>query len=207
MSEKVSSARGEPIEPQSSGSQSSETQTNADTTAADGLKVGPGQPPRDTRWKKGCASPNPSGRPRKEQSMLPDVRKAFEQALNKKVTVSSGDKKISMTRVEMGLEQLLNQFAKGDRYARRDLMEYAERLGIDFLAKYKQSIEEALTPDHQAILDSFLARRSGAGNESAPRVLAPPDLLDDDSVAPESAPAAKTEPKPASEPERRYKLV
>ena len=106
-----------------------------------------------------------------------------------------------MTRVEIGLEQLLNQFAKGDRHARRDLMEYADKLGIDFLAKHRQSLEQALTPNYQTILDAFLARRSGAGNVApAPRVLAPPELLDDDPALPEptlpSPPKAKIEPAP-----------
>ena len=66
--------------------------------------------------------------------MLPDVRKAFEQAINKKIPVARGDRNVLMTRIDIGLEQLLNQFAKGDRHARRDLMEYADKLGIDFLA-------------------------------------------------------------------------
>src|SRR5580704_6293822 len=147
MSEKTTPTRDEPLESQASGSESS--------PAAE-YKVGPGRPPSDQRWKKGGPSPNPRGRPRKEQSMVPDVRKAFEQAVNKKVLVPRGDKKVLMTRVEIGLEQLLNQFAKGDRHARRDLMEYADKLGIDFLAKHRQDIEEAVTPNHQAILDAFL---------------------------------------------------
>ncbi len=133
--------------------------------------------------------------------MLPDVRKAFEQAVNKKVLVPRGDRKVLMTRVEIGLEQLLNQFAKGDRHARRDLMEYADKLGIDFLANHRQALEEALTPNYQAILNAFLARHSGAGNVApAPRVLAPPELLDDDPAEPEptlpSPPKAETEPEP-----------
>ena len=66
-----------------------------------------------------------------------------------------------MTRLEIGFEQLLNQFAKGDRHARRDLMGYADKLGVDLLAKSGQAIGEALTPNHQAILDGFLARRLG----------------------------------------------
>ena len=118
--------------------------------------------------------------------MLPDVRKAFERAVNKKVLVPRGDRKVLMTRVEIGLEQLLNQFAKGDRHARRDLMEYADKLGIDFLANHRQTLEEALTPNYQAILDAYLARRSRAGNVApAQRVLAPPELLDDDPAEPE----------------------
>ena len=86
--------------------------------------------------------------------MLPDVRKAFEQAVNKKVLVPRGDKNVLMTRVEIGIEQLLNQFAKGDRYARRDLMEYADKLDIDFLAQHRETLEQALTPNYQAILDA-----------------------------------------------------
>jgi Family of unknown function (DUF5681) len=197
MSEKSNPSRTEPPQSQSNESGS---------TAAEEYQVGPGRPPPDKRWKKGGPSPNPRGRPRKEQSMLPDVRKAFEQAVNKKVLVPLGDRKVLMTRVEIGLEQLLNQFAKGDRHARRDLMEYADKLGIDFLAKHRQDIEKAITPNHQAILDAFLARQSGAANIApAPPVLAPPELLDDDAAEAEetvaSPPTAVTNPEPVPEPE------
>jgi hypothetical protein len=170
MSEKSNPTDGEPLESQASLSKPAEQ-----------YKVGPGSPPTNTRWKKGGPSPNPGGRPRKEQSMLPDVRQAFEQAINKKVSVPRGDKMVLMTRVEIGLEQLLNQFAKGDRHARRDLMEYADKLGIDFLAKHKQTLEQALTPNYQAILDAYFARRTGAANVAAAKpVLAPAELLDDE---------------------------
>jgi hypothetical protein len=130
--------------------------------------------------------------------MLPDVRKAFELAINKRVAVPRGDKTVLMTRVEIGLEQLLNQFAKGERYARRDLMEYADKLDIDFLAKHKQALEKALTPDYRAILDASLARRSG-NVAPAPRALASPELLDDDAAEPE--PALSSRPKEQIEPE------
>ena len=199
MSEKPDSARGEPLESQSSATESG---------PADAYKVGPGRPPRDKRWKKGGPSPNPRGRPRKDQSMRPDVRKAFEQALTKKVLVPRGDKKVLMTRVEIGLEQLLNQFAKGDRHARRDLMEYADKLGIDFLSQYRQEIEEALTPNHQTILDRFLARHGGAGDLTpAPHVLAPPELLDDDAAEPESTPPSPVPAEPEPEPSRSRNLA
>jgi len=172
MSEKSDPTHGAPLESQANGSQSKPIED---------YKVGRGRPPADKRWQKGGPSPNPGGRPRKEQSMLPDVRKAFEQAINKKVSVPRGDKMVLMTRVEIGLEQLLNQFAKGERYARRDLIEYADKLGIDFLAKYKQTLEQALTPNYQAILDAYFARRTGAANVAAAKpVLAPAELLDDE---------------------------
>ena len=188
MSEQSNATPSAPLGSQSNGSE--------DAAAAEVSKVGPGRPPVDKRWKKGGPSPNPRGRPRKDQTMLPDARRAFEQALNKKVAVPHGDRKVLMTRVEIGLEQLLNQFAKGDRYARRDLMEYADRLGIDFLAQHRQVLEQALTPNYQAILDAALARRSGAADVAAPpRVLAAAGLLDDDEPT-ESEPVTPSPPAP-----------
>jgi len=196
MSEKSNPTPGEPLESQANGSQS---------TPAEAHKVGPGSPPPDKRWQKGGPSPNPRGRPRKDQSMLPDLRRVFEQAMNKKVSVPRGDKTVLMTKAEIGLEQLFNQFARGDRYARRDVMAYADKLSIDFLAKHKQTLERALTPNYQAILDASFARRSSAGNVApATRVVASRELLDEDAAEPEpsapSLPKAKIEPEPEPPP-------
>jgi hypothetical protein len=202
MSEQSNTTPGASLGPQANGPDGA--------APAEANKVGPGRPPVDKRWKKGGPSPNPRGRPRKDQSMFPDVRKAFEQALNKKVAVPRGDKKVLMTRVEIGLEQLLNQFAKGDRHARRALMEYADKLGIDFLAQHGRELEAALTPNYQAVVDAFLARRSAAGNVApADPVLAPPDLLDDGPADPassepsdsEATTVSRAKPAPAPEPE------
>ena len=128
--------------------------------------IGPGRPPRKTQWKKGGPSPNPRGRPRKDRTLLPDVKKAFEQALNKKVSVPRGGRQVLMTRLEIGFEQLLNQFAKGDRHARRDLMDYADKLGVDLSGKQAGQSREALDPSHQAILDAYFARRSAPEQSS-----------------------------------------
>ncbi len=185
MSENSNATGGEPLASQSNAS--------ASTPAAE-YEVGPGRPPRDTRWQKGGPSPNPRGRPRKDGSMLPDIKKAFEQALNKKVAVSRGGRKVLMTRIAIGFEQLLNQFAKGDRYARRDMMEYADKLGIDFLAKQRQAIEQTLGSNQQAILDAYVARRSGTANVAAAApALAPPELLDDDAAEEEATLASPRE--------------
>jgi hypothetical protein len=76
-----------------------------------------------------------------------------------------------------------------------------------FLAKHRQDIEKAVTPNHQAILDAFLKRQSGAVNVApAPRVLAPPELLDDDAAEPEPtlpSPPTQTEPEPEPEPPQK----
>ena len=88
---------------------------------------------------------------------------------------------------EAGIKQLVAQYAKGDRYARRDVFEYAEKFGIDLLAGHRKAIEEALAADHQAILESYVARRIGAAEASAStRVLAPAELLDDDAEEPQA---------------------
>lgn len=44
-------------------------------------KVGPGKPPKEYRWEKGCPSPNPSGRPpnRKREMMLAPLDKVAEK--------------------------------------------------------------------------------------------------------------------------------
>jgi hypothetical protein len=94
---------------------------DATESLADDYRVGPGRPPMETRWKKGKPSPNPKGRPRNNAALTPDVKKLFEDVLNRKVTVTRNGRQ----KLELGFEQLANQFAKGDRHARRDVFTYA----------------------------------------------------------------------------------
>ena len=47
-----------------------------------------------------------------------------------------------LTKAVLGIQQLVNQFAKGDRHARRDVFQYAALLGVDLQAK--EIIAEAL---------------------------------------------------------------
>jgi hypothetical protein len=172
----------------------------AQNNAGEEDKTGPGRPPRDTRFKKGQPSPNPKGRPRKRQSMLPDVRKLLEQAMNKKIPVARGAKKILMTRLQLSLEQLVNHAAKGDRHALRLVLNIAGEIGMDSQAKHNQALEEALAPNHEAILNAALARRSGTNAMPAERVLAPAALLDDDYAEPPAAANAKAETAPPRAP-------
>lgn len=186
--------------PKKSDATSSETSgirsTEVSSTTAGDYKIGPGRPPRHGRWKKGCRSPNPRGRPRKDRSTGPDLKKLFEQALIKKVSVTRGGRKVLMTRVEIGFEQLLTLFAKGDARARRDVLQYADELGIDLLAEHKSEIEEAINESDEAILDRYVARRIGsAAVAPADRVTAPPELLDDDEYA-SSETETRSSPKP-----------
>jgi hypothetical protein len=96
-------------------------------------RVGPGRPPRQFQFKPG-QSGNPKGAKRKPPSIVIDVKAMLEKALNASLRVRKGEKEIEASKLAIGLEQLANQFAKGDRYARRDVFELADRLGIDLLA-------------------------------------------------------------------------
>lgn len=176
-----------------------------DPSADDTYKVGPGFPPKPYTWKKGCPTPNPKGRPRKVPTMRPDLKKALESALNEKVVITKDKKKTVLTKATLGIQQLVNQFARGDRYARRDLFQYASLLGVELHAKH--IIEEALGIDEEAILDAALRRRAQQATlEGSPddHVKAPADLMDDDVVkselneVPDAAPQreAKKPPEP-----------
>ncbi len=168
-----------------------------DPSEEEPYKVGPGYPPNEYKWKKGCPSPYPKGRPKKAPSMKPEIKQIFENALNQKIEVTKADKKIMMTRLAMGFELLAIQFAKGDRHARRDVFTYAAVLGVDFQAK--EVIEEALGASHEAIVEAaFLRRQQQPFAEPSPddHVKAPPDLIDDDVTKspPTDAPAASPQP-------------
>ena len=78
-----------------------------------------------------------------------------------------------------GMEQMVAQFAKGDRHARRDLIALADKLGVDLLAGQHQVMQDALAANHEAILCTYVERQYGKADTPAP-VLAPPELLDDD---------------------------
>lgn len=145
--------------------------------STDKYRVGPGRPPREYQWKPG-QSGNPKGAKRKAQSLIPDLKNIFERAFNQKVTVTEGERERVLTMWAAGMQQLSVQFAMGDRHARRDVFWIAERLGADFVMPTAVS-DETLSPDQQAILDDYVARRTQRNVSSTP-IFAPPELLDDD---------------------------
>src|ERR1700719_924930 len=83
-------------------------------------RVGPGRPPREHQCKPG-QSGTPKGARRKPRSIA-DLKAVFERALSGKVTLRQGEQEKIITKAAAGIEQLVNQFAKGDRHARRDIL-------------------------------------------------------------------------------------
>jgi hypothetical protein len=141
-------------------------------------RVGPGRPPKEYQFKPG-QSGNPKGAKRKQQSIAPDLKAALQQALNKKIRLKQGDKERLVTMATAGIEQLVAQYVKGCRHARRDLIALADKLGVDLMAGQQQAVQDALAADHEAILRTYVERQYDKVITPSP-VFAPPELLDDD---------------------------
>jgi hypothetical protein len=126
--------------------------------------VGYKRPPRRFQFKPG-QSGNPTGTNRKASSIAPDLRAILERALNTKVHLRQGQQNRILTRGAAGIEQLVVQFAAGDRNARRDLMAFAEELGVDLTAGHGQTIksalEENLAAEDEGLLADFVQRHGG----------------------------------------------
>ena len=113
--------------------------------AAPDYDVGYGRPPVHTRFKPG-QSGNPKGRKRKPPSLLPDLKRVFDQVMSEELTITQGNKKMILTMLEAGLRQLARQHAQGDRHARREVIAYAERFGSDLIPsehKVREGVAEA----------------------------------------------------------------
>ena len=153
---------------------------DAAATEASGqeYKVGPGRPPKEYQFKPG-QSGNPKGAKRKQAPIALDLKAALQQALNKKVKLKQGDKERLVPMSTAGIEQLVAQYAKGDRHARRDVIALADKLGVDLMAGHQQAIQETIAANYAAILQAFVERQHDKVVTAAP-VFAPPELLDDD---------------------------
>src|ERR1700704_5914377 len=115
-------------------------------------RVGPGRPPKAYQFKPG-QSGNPKGARRKPRSIAPDLKALFERALSGKVTLTQGEKEKIISKAAAGIEQLVNQFAKGDRHARRDLLTLAQSLGINLAAgegDFGRTVAAALSTNDEA---------------------------------------------------------
>jgi hypothetical protein len=124
-------------------------------------QVGPGRPPRDFQFRPG-QSGNPKGAKRKSPSILPDLKAMLEAALSGNITLRQGHTERTLTKLAAGIEHLVDQFAQGDRYARRDLIDLADKLGVELFASRDHSNEQAretTTADDDAALADYVKRK------------------------------------------------
>ena len=89
---------------------------------APSYEVGYGKPPKRTRFEKGCRSPNPRGRPRKEFSFVELIRKQ----LNRRITVRENGRTMVMTIREAWMRRLVRDAIQGKRRAQRIFVKVAK---------------------------------------------------------------------------------
>ena len=87
-------------------------------------EVGYGKPPTAHQFKPGGPSPNPKGRPRKNGPYQDAVRRA----LDRKITVTTGNKRRRVSVTDLTLEQLGNLAAKGNLKAIVQVMKLGEKM-------------------------------------------------------------------------------
>jgi hypothetical protein len=96
---------------------------------------------------------------------VPDLKAVLERALNKTVTLRQGERERTVTMATAGIEQLVAAFAKGDRYARRDILDLAHKLGVDLMGRRDSDARDReieAAGEDEALLADYL-RRHAAG--------------------------------------------
>jgi hypothetical protein len=135
-------------------------------------RVGPGRPPKEYQFKPG-QSGNPKGAPRKPESIAPELGAILERSLNGKVTLRQGENEKIVTKFAAGIEQLVTQFAKGDRDARRDLFQLVERLGV--LERLRKAMKKKALQPSLITSDMSLEEASAIYAESVRLIDRPED--------------------------------
>jgi hypothetical protein len=95
-----------------------------DDTKGD-YKVGPGKPPKHTRFKKG-QSGNPGGRPPKRATLKDKV---FDE-LGKRVKVTENGRTRSFSMEELIAKRMVTDAAKGNARARADVLKLNEETNV-----------------------------------------------------------------------------
>src|SRR4051794_36900812 len=122
-------------------------------------RVGPGRPPKEYQFKPG-QSGNPKGA-RRKSTIVPDLKTLLEAALSGKVTLVKGEREVILSKAAAGIEQLVDAFAQGDRHARRDLIDMAQRLGLDLIGSAGRPNGSPQSPgstEDGAVLADFFRR-------------------------------------------------
>ncbi len=120
-------------------------------------KVGYGHPPKAHQFKKGH-SPNPKGRPRKDQS----IRRIIRSIARETATVSTKDGERKITGLEWMLRALLQRAMKGDNRATAQFLDlYLQCFGP---GENDNNQKRNLAEEDREILTKFL-RKMAVQNE------------------------------------------
>jgi hypothetical protein len=121
-------------------------------------KVGYKHPPAAFRFPKGISG-NPEGK--RKRPKAPNLRTDLQRALNQ--TIGNGRQQKTVSKGAAGIEHLVEQWAKGDRHARRDLIVLCDKLGIDLADRQalESAIDDTLSAEDEALLANFVQRHGG----------------------------------------------
>ena len=95
-------------------------------------KVGPGHPPKSTRFRKGVSG-NPRGRPRKERPV--DSTSAFGVVVDKKLTITQDGKSREVTVEEALWHKTYQNAIAGDSSAQREVMKMVKKRDAHLVAR------------------------------------------------------------------------
>jgi uncharacterized protein DUF5681 len=137
-------------------------------------QIGYRRPPKNHQFTKG-QSGNPSGGRRKPKA--PNLKAQLENELNKTVKVRSGRRLKQLSKAAAGIEQLVDQFAAGNRNARRDLIALCEKLGVPLMNRdaLENALTEALSAEDEAALADFVDRHGGRYPARTDAIFGDPD--------------------------------
>jgi hypothetical protein len=90
------------------------------TPATAAGEVGPGRPPKHSRFKPGTSG-NPKGRPPRQR----DLRKLVEEELDRMVSITEGGRRLKLTKREIIVRMLVNAAARGEDRALATLIKLA----------------------------------------------------------------------------------
>ena len=117
-------------------------------------EIGYRRPPAAFQFPKGVSG-NPEGK--RKSPKAPNLRTDLQRALNQ--TIRSG----GLSKGAAGVEHLVDQWAKGDRHARRDLILLCDKLGVDLTDReaLEGALQDALSAEDEALLADFVRRHGG----------------------------------------------
>jgi hypothetical protein len=132
-------------------------QDNADKSESANVaeRVGYGNPPKATRFKKG-QSGNPKGR---RQGTL-NVATVLERALREKVVINENGRRKTITKLEAVIKQLVNKGASGDLRSGLQVMDRAGE--AEMRAGQSPSTSPTRSEDDRKVMESILKRIQAA---------------------------------------------
>ncbi len=89
--------------------------------SGDGYEVGYKKPPKGSRWQKGGPSPNPTGRPKRQEGTIAQI---IQRALLEEIEIEENGRRRRVTYFEIILIHLMAKMAEGSRQAHRVLRKY-----------------------------------------------------------------------------------